>query len=89
MVVSAWAVFQANSCFCHVQEVLHRLRYYALGDILLVALGPLVEIEQITKPADNLKITVSQLHPHTDSVFPTRNEIFQQDNAHVTRLELC
>ncbi|GBM53727.1 Transposable element Tc1 transposase [Araneus ventricosus] len=46
-----------------------------------VSLGPVVLVEQTMKAANYLNITVDQLHPYMAFVFPTGNEIFQQDNA--------
>ncbi|GBN90008.1 Transposable element Tc1 transposase [Araneus ventricosus] len=53
------------------------------------ALGPVVVIEQTMKALNYLNIITDQLHPYMVFVFPTGNEIFQQDNVHVTRLGLC
>ncbi|GBL85036.1 Transposable element Tc1 transposase [Araneus ventricosus] len=44
------------------------------------ALGPVV-VEQTMKAANYLNIIADQLHPYMAFVFPTRNGIFQQDNA--------
>ncbi|GBL76575.1 hypothetical protein AVEN_274111-1 [Araneus ventricosus] len=53
------------------------------------ALGPVDVVEQTMKAAKYLNIIADQLHPYMAFVFPTGNGIFQQDNAHVTRLGLC
>ncbi|GBM21711.1 hypothetical protein AVEN_118252-1 [Araneus ventricosus] len=54
------------------------------------ALGPVVVAEQTMKAANYLNIIADQLHPYMAFVFPTRNGIFQQDNApcHKARIVL-
>ncbi|GBO38932.1 hypothetical protein AVEN_86310-1 [Araneus ventricosus] len=65
-------------------------RYYALGDVLMSALGPVVVVEQTMKAGNYLNTIADQLNPYMAFVFPTGNRIFQQDNApcHKTRIVL-
>ncbi|GBL92538.1 Transposable element Tc1 transposase [Araneus ventricosus] len=51
------------------------------GTFSWAALGPGVVVEQTMKAANYLNIIADQLHPYMVFVFPTRNGIFQQDNA--------
>ncbi|GBN45200.1 Transposable element Tc1 transposase [Araneus ventricosus] len=59
------------------------------GTFSWAALGPVVVVEQTLKAENYLNIA-DQLHPYTAFVFPTRNGIFQQDNApcHKARIVL-
>ncbi|GBM09308.1 hypothetical protein AVEN_135040-1 [Araneus ventricosus] len=65
-------------------------RYYALGDVLMASLGPVVVVELTMKAANYLNIIADQLHPYMAFVFPTGNGIFQQDNdpCHEARIVL-
>ncbi|GBO30585.1 hypothetical protein AVEN_197290-1 [Araneus ventricosus] len=65
-------------------------RYYALGDVLMGRLRPVVVVEQTMVASNSLNITADQLHPYRAFVFPTGNGIFQQDNApyHKVRIVL-
>ncbi|GBN47885.1 hypothetical protein AVEN_39367-1 [Araneus ventricosus] len=60
------------------------------GTFSWAALGPVVVVEQTMKAANYLNIIADQLHPYMAVVFPTGNEIFQQDNAscHKARIVL-
>ncbi|GBM70712.1 hypothetical protein AVEN_64648-1 [Araneus ventricosus] len=79
MIVSGYAVCQANSCSPLVQQA-------GGGSIMLwgmfswVILGLVVVVEQTMKAANYLNIIADQMHPYMAFVFPTGNEIFQQDN---------
>ncbi|GBO26320.1 hypothetical protein AVEN_81430-1 [Araneus ventricosus] len=56
-------------------------RYYALGTFSWTALGAVVVVGQTMKAANYLNIIADQSHPYMAFVFPTGNEIFQQDKA--------
>ncbi|GBM37102.1 hypothetical protein AVEN_68710-1 [Araneus ventricosus] len=60
------------------------------GTFSWAALGPILVVEQTMEAANYLNIIADQLHPYMASVFPTGNEIFQQDNApcHKARIVL-
>ncbi|GBN34478.1 Transposable element Tc1 transposase [Araneus ventricosus] len=60
------------------------------GTLSWAALGPVVVVEQTMKAVKYLNIIADQLHPYMAFVFPTRNGIFQQDNApcHKARIVL-
>ncbi|GBN64100.1 hypothetical protein AVEN_20951-1 [Araneus ventricosus] len=80
MVVSGYAVCQANSCSPLVQQVIHRLVVAVLcfgGTFSWTVLGPVVVVEQTIKVANYLTIIADYMA----FVFPTGNGIFQQDNA--------
>ncbi|GBN66476.1 Transposable element Tc1 transposase [Araneus ventricosus] len=51
------------------------------GMFSLVALRPVIVVEQTMIAANYLNIIADQLHPYVVFVFPTGNGIFQQDNA--------
>ncbi|GBM06599.1 hypothetical protein AVEN_220037-1 [Araneus ventricosus] len=77
IVVSGYAVCQANSCSLLVQQVIIML----WETFSWAALGHVVVVEQTRKAANYLNIIVDQLHPYMAFVFPAGNGIFQQDNA--------
>ncbi|GBN50421.1 hypothetical protein AVEN_206903-1 [Araneus ventricosus] len=85
MVVSGYAVCQANSCSPLVQQAGHTQAggdgSMLWGTFSWVALGPVVVVEQTMEAANYLNIIADQLHPYKALVFPTGNGIFQQDNA--------
>ncbi|GBO44452.1 hypothetical protein AVEN_115964-1 [Araneus ventricosus] len=60
------------------------------GTFSWAALGLVFVVEQTMKAANYLNIIADQLHPYMAFVFPTRNGIFQQDNApcHKARIVL-
>ncbi|GBN48980.1 hypothetical protein AVEN_95504-1 [Araneus ventricosus] len=92
MAVSGNAICQANSFSPLVHQVIHR---HGGGGIMLwgtfswTALGPVVMVEQTMKAANYLNVIADQLQIYMAFVSQTGNGIFQQDNAYVTRLELC
>ena len=51
------------------------------GTFSWAASGPLIVIEQTMKAPEYLNITVDQLYPYNESVFPTRSLIFLQSNT--------
>ncbi|GBM91648.1 hypothetical protein AVEN_107754-1 [Araneus ventricosus] len=93
MVVSGYAVCQANSCSPLVQQDIDRLEAAVLcfgGAFSWAALGLVVVVEQTLKAENYLNIIADQLHPCMAFVFPTGNESFQQDNdpCHTARIVL-
>ncbi|GBM82874.1 Transposable element Tcb2 transposase [Araneus ventricosus] len=92
MVVSGYAVCQANSCSPLVQQVIQAGGGGIMlwGTFSLAALGPVLVVEQTMKVANYLNIIADQLHLYMTFVFPTRNGIFQQDDApcHKARIVL-
>lgn len=52
-----------------------------LGDVLMCVSETRCRDKQTMKATDNLTINADQLHAYMKSVFPTRNRVFQQDNA--------
>ncbi|GBN44516.1 hypothetical protein AVEN_238581-1 [Araneus ventricosus] len=96
MVVSGYAVYQANSSSPLVQQVIHRLVVAVLWGIMLwgtfswADLGSVVVVEETMKAASYLNIIADQLHPYMAFVFPTGNGFFQQDNVpcHKARIVL-
>ncbi|GBN87022.1 hypothetical protein AVEN_50406-1 [Araneus ventricosus] len=90
IVVSGYAVCQANSCssFVHTQAGGGGIMLW--GMFSRAALEPVVVAEQTMIAANYLNIIADQLHLYMAFVFPTGNGIFQQDNAscHKARIVL-
>ncbi|GBN45984.1 Transposable element Tcb1 transposase [Araneus ventricosus] len=93
MVVSGYAVYQANSCSPLVQQVNTQAGGGGImlwGTFSWADLGPVVVVEQTMKAANYLIIIADQLHPYMAFSFPIGNGIFQQDSApcHKARIVL-